>query len=234
MARKPRICPAGYTQHIVQRGNNRSVCFASDDDYIAYAHWLQEAADKYGIAVHAWVLMTNHVHLLITPSEENTVSLLMQYLGRYYVRRFNFTYKRTGTLWEGRYKSSLVDSDRYVLACYRYIEMNPVMANMVTSPADYRWSSYHANARGIDSACRTPHPCYLGLSQTKVGRRVAYKKLFDHVDAGYLDAEIAWGVKKGLAAGSAKFKAEIEALTEVTQELKPRGPKKGFRKEFLL
>lgn len=234
MARKPRICPAGYPQHIIQRGNNRSVCFASDDDYIAYAHWLKEGAEKYGIAVHAWVLMTNHVHLLVTPSEDNTVSMLMQYLGRYYVRRFNFTYKRTGTLWEGRYKSSLVDSNRYVVACYRYIEMNPVVANMVVSPCDYRWSSYHANARGIDSDLQTPHPCYLSLGSNKSQRLRAYRQLFEQPDANYLDAEIAWGVKKGLATGSAKFKAEIEALTAVAQELQPRGPKKGFKEEFLL
>ena len=168
MARKTRICPAGFTQHVVQRGNNRSACFANDDDYIAYAHWLKEGAEKYGIAVHAWVFMTNHVHLLVTPGDDNTVSLLMQYIGRFYVRRFNFVYNRTGTLWEGRYKSSLVDNERYVLACYRYIEMNPVVAHMVSGPSDYRWSSYHANARGIDSDLHTPHPSYLSLSRSVI------------------------------------------------------------------
>lgn len=234
MARKPRVCPAGFAQHVVQRGNNRSVCFASEADFIAYAHWLKEGADKYDIAIHAWVFMTNHVHLLLTPSEDNTVSLLMQYLGRYYVRRFNFVYKRTGTLWEGRYKSSLVDHDRYVLACYRYIEMNPVEANMVVAPGDYRWSSYHANARGVESSLLTPHPSYLGLGQTESSRMLAYQKLFEKRDIGLLDSDIRYGIRKGLAVGSAKFKAEIEALTNVAQELKPRGPKKGFKKEFLL
>lgn len=231
MARKPRICPAGYAQHIVQRGNNRSVCFAGAEDYAAYAHWLKEGAEKYGVAVHAWVFMSNHVHLLVTPSEENTVSLLMQYIGRYYVRRFNFIYKRTGTLWEGRYNASLVDSDQYALACYRYIEMNPVKANMVVTPDEYRWSSYHANARGIDSNVIEPHPSYIGLSETKAGRLLAYQQLFELSKAGYFDDEIAWGLKKGLACGSAKFKAEIEALTNVAQELKPRGPTPRKRRE---
>ena len=178
--------------------------------------------------------MTNHVHLLVTPREDNTVSLLMQYIGRHYVRRFNYIYKRSGTLWEGRYKSSLVDSDRYVLACYRYIELNPVKANMVASPGEYRWSSYHVNARGVVSTLVCAHPCYTALSSTEAGRQLAYRKLFNDPNAGYLDSEIAFGINKGLSAGSAKFKAEIEALTEVAQELKPRGPLKGLKEEFLL
>ena len=229
MARKPRICPAGYAQHIVQRGNNRCACFVTEGDYIAYAHWLTEGAKKYDIAVHAWVMMTNHTHLLLTPSFENTVSLMMQYLGRHYVRRFNHIHNRTGTLWEGRYKSSLVDSDRYVLACYRYIENNPVKANMASSPEKYRWSSYHANARGVDSAMLTAHPCYEQLGKTKQARLRAYAQLFDNPDADRLDAELRWSANKNLAAGSDKFKAEIQALTSVAQVLQPRGPKKSLR-----
>ena len=226
MARKPRICPAGYTQHVVQRGNNRSKCFTSKSDYTAYAYWLREGAEKYGIAIHAWIFMSNHVHLLITPSEDNTVSLLMQYLGRYYVRRFNQKYGRTGTLWEGRYKSSLIADDRYALACHRYIEMNPVAAKMVDSPTEYRWSSFHVNARGVDSNMHTPHPSYLGLGECPASRMRSYRSLFHRCDKHALDGEIRWGIKRGLAAGSAQFKKEIELLTSVPQELKPRGPKK--------
>jgi len=229
MARKPRICPAGYTQHIVQRGNNRCACFAGKDDYAAYAHWLAKGASKYDIAIHAWVMMTNHTHLLVTPKDDNTVSLMMQYLGRHYVRRFNHVYNRTGTLWEGRYRSSLVDSDQYVLACYRYIENNPVRANMVASPGDYRWSSYHANARGIDATMLTAHPCYEQLGNSKQARLRAYAQLFDNPEAGSLNAEIQWGVNKNLAAGSENFKSEIQALTGVAQVLKPKGPKKGLK-----
>jgi len=226
MARKLRICPAGYTQHIVQRGNNRDACFAGKGDYVAYAHWLAEGAKKYDIAIHAWVMMTNHTHLLVTPRDDNTVSLMMQYLGRHYVRRFNKVHNRTGTLWEGRYRSSLVDSDQYVLACYRYIENNPVKANIVSSPGEYRWSSYHANARGIDSAMLTTHPCYEQLAKSKQARLRAYSQLFDNPNAGSLDAEIRLGVTKNLATGSEKFKSEIHNLTGVEQTLKPRGPAK--------
>jgi len=229
MARKPRICPAGYAQHVVQRGNNRCACFTGEDDYIAYAHWLAEGAKKYDIAIHAWVLMTNHTHLLVTPSDDNTVSLMMQYLGRHYVRRFNRIYNRTGTLWEGRYKSSLVDSDQYVLACYRYIENHPAKASTVSSPGEYRWSSYHANARGVDSAMLTAHPCYEQLAEGKQARLRAYSQLFNNPDAGSLDAEIHWGVNKNLAAGSEKFKAKIQTLTGVAQSLRPRGPKRSLK-----
>ena len=228
MRRRPRICPAGYAQHIVQRGNNRCACFASEDDYVAYAHWLAEGAKKYDIAIHAWVMMSNHTHLLVTPSVDNTVSLMMQYLGRHYVRRFNHVYNRTGTLWEGRYKSSLVDSDRYALACYRYIESNPVRANMVASPGEYRWSSYHTNARGVDSAILTAHPCYQQLAKSKPARLRANSQLFDNTDAGSLDTEIQWGITKNLAAGSEIFKAEIQTLTGVAQDLRPRGPKENL------
>ena len=153
---------------------------------------------------------------------------MMQYLGRHYVRRFNYVYTRTGTLWEGRYRSSLVDSDRYALACYRYIENNPVKANMVASPGEYRWSSYHANARGVDSAMITAHPCYEQLAKSKQARLRAYSQLFDNPDAGSLDTEIHWGITKNLAAGSEQFKAEIQSLTGVEQALRQRGPKKNL------
>jgi len=151
MARLPRLCLSGIPQHIIQRGSNRQACFASAEDFAAYANWLQECADKYDVAVHAWVFMTNHVHLLVTPSSSDGVSKMMQTLGRYYVRYFNNTYRRTGTLWEGRFKSCVIDAEEYLLTCYRYIELNPVRAGMVESPSDYAWSSYGANGLGIDT-----------------------------------------------------------------------------------
>ena len=137
MTRLKRICPPNITQHIIQRGNNRQVCFASEQDFEAYVAWLKQYSQHYKVKVHAWVLMTNHVHLLCTPADHNGVSKMMQSLGRHYVRYFNNTYKRTGTLWEGRFKSCLVDSDHYLLTLYRYIELNPVRANMVNHPAEY-------------------------------------------------------------------------------------------------
>jgi putative transposase len=125
MARLPRFCPAGISHHIVQRGNNRSVCFVDEQDFATYASWLNEYADEFEVAVHAWVFMTNHVHLLVTPQHDRGVSGLMQALGRRYVRYFNRRYQRTGTLWEGRFRSSLVQSETYLLQCYRYIELKP-------------------------------------------------------------------------------------------------------------
>lgn len=148
MARKPRLDLVGVPQHIIQRGNNRDICFVANDDYAAYTHWLQETSQKYDVAVHAWVFMTNHVHLLATPAVKGAVSKMMQSIGRRYVQYFNHTYRRSGTLWEGRFKSCLVDSEQYLLECYRYIELNPVRAGMVDEPSKYRWSSYCINALG--------------------------------------------------------------------------------------
>jgi putative transposase len=157
MARLNRLCPVGIPQHIVQRGNNRQVCFNGDEDMAAYANWLKEFSVKFQVDIHAWVFMTNHVHLLATPRIENGISKMMQSLGRQYVRYFNYTYKRSGTLWEGRFKSCVIQSADYLLKCYRYIELNPVRASMVNYPDEYRWSSYHANALGVESALCTPH-----------------------------------------------------------------------------
>ena len=148
MARLPRLDLPGIPQHIVQRGNDRQACFADAADYLRYRQELGEAALRYDCALHAYVLMTNHVHLLTTPREPGGVSRMMQAIGRRYVGSFNARYRRTGTLWEGRFKSALVDSEHYVLACYRYIELNPVRAGIVTSPREYRWSSHARNAHG--------------------------------------------------------------------------------------
>lgn len=161
MARLPRICPPGIPQHIIQRGNNRQVCFASEEDFAAYAHWLEQYSREYQVAIHAWVFMTNHVHLLVTPEREDSVSRMMQTLGRHYVRYFNYSYKRSGTLWEGRFKSCLVEEENYLLICQRYIELNPVRAGMVGSPADYSWSSYRANGLSKPAKLLTPHHIYI-------------------------------------------------------------------------
>ena len=163
MARLPRFCPAGLPQHIIQRGNNRNICFMGEQDFVAYASWLEEYAIKFAVDIHAWVFMTNHVHLLATQSSQDAVPRMMQSLGRRYVQYFNSTYRRSGTLWEGRYKSSLVQTEQYLLACYRYIELNPVRAGMVNDPAEYSWSSYRCNALGLDASMCSPHGEYLAL-----------------------------------------------------------------------
>jgi len=148
MARHPRFILPGQPQHVIQRGNNRDVIFVADEDYQFYREKLAEACERFDCDLHAYVLMTNHVHLLMTPNTEDGIGKVMQSVGRYYVQYFNYQYRRTGTLWEGRYKATLLDSESYLLTCYRYIELNPVRAAMIEHPSQYRWSSYHFNARG--------------------------------------------------------------------------------------
>jgi putative transposase len=148
MPRKTRMYLPGVPVHIVQRGNNRNACFFCEDDYRYYKQVLEEGMQRYGVALHAYCLMTNHVHLLMTPQWEDSISRVIQHLGRQYVQHVNKTYGRSGTLWEGRHKSSLVDAEHYLLSCYRYVELNPVTATMVKKPEEYPWSSYHFNALG--------------------------------------------------------------------------------------
>lgn len=212
MPRKRRCCPPGLPVHIVQRGNNRQACFADDTDRKAYAHWLRQGAEKYGIAVHAWVFMTNHVHLLATPRAADAISRCMQYLGRYYVRRFNYRYGRSGTLFEGRFKSSVVQSREYLLVCQRYIELNPVRAGMARDPAEYTWSSYRAHAFGKRAGLWQPHPEYLALGKTTAERRAAYRRFFAQDVSGRVTKDIRDSLNKGLALGNSRFRVEIEQL----------------------
>src|SRR5210317_2260739 len=163
MPRRPRFNLPGIPQHIVQHGNNRAPCFFDEKDRWQYLEDLAESAEKYLCEIHAYVLMTNHVHLLVTPKGKFAVSQMMQALGRRYVYYVNHRYGRSGTLWEGRYRSSLVDSEAYLLACMRYIELNPVRAGMVTHPAEYQWSSYRINAQDEASELICPHTLYLAI-----------------------------------------------------------------------
>ncbi len=213
MARRLRVAPTGIPQHVIQRGNNRQVCFASEDDMRAYLSWLKEYAQKYKVHIHAWVLMSNHVHLLCTPQASDAVSRMMQALGRVYVRYFNHTYQRSGTLWEGRYKSCLVESESYLLQVYRYIELNPVRAGMVGDPGEYTWSSYPCNAFGKKSEMHTPHELYRALGRTDAERMERYRALFSaHVDGPLLE-KIRQSLNKGLALGHERFAEQIEVLT---------------------
>ena len=148
MARLSRFVLPGQPQHLIQRGNNRQAVFFAEDDYQFYRETLRDACGNHDCHIHAYVMMTNHVHLLITPITETGISKVMQSLGRRYVQHVNFKYRRTGTLWEGRYRATLLDSERYLLSCQRYIELNPVRAGMVKHPGEYPWSSYRCNALG--------------------------------------------------------------------------------------
>lgn len=225
MARLPRICLSGIPQHIIQRGNNRQICFGSDEDFAAYAYWLDEFSQKHRVAIHAWVFMTNHVHLLATPESPDGLSKMMQSLGRQYVRYFNYSYKRTGTLWEGRFKSCVVDAENYLLICQRYIELNPVRASMVSRPEEYKWSSYSANGLGQNVKLCTPHPIYTQLGNTLEKRSKAYRDLFrGHLDVTQI-SEIRHASNKGMALGNDRFKHEVEKLSGRRVTALKRGPK---------
>jgi putative transposase len=229
MARLPRVCLPGVPQHVIQRGNNRQVCFGSDEHFAAYAFWLGEYSQAYGVAIHAWVFMTNHVHLLLTPSDREGVSATMQSLGRRYVRYFNRCYKRSGTLWEGRFKSCVVDADAYLLICQRYIELNPVRAGMVEKPEDYCWSSYHANGLGQQPKLWTPHPIYQGLGKTSEERADTYRSLFvGHIDDQIL-TQIRTAAKQGMALGNDRFKEEVERLARRRVRVLKKGRKPRMR-----
>jgi putative transposase len=223
MPRHPRLDFPGIPQHIVQRGNDRKACFAGELDYLRYRQDLGDAATRSECAIHAYVMMTNHVHLLVTPAAAGAASEMMQALGRRYVGYFNTRYRRTGTLWEGRFKACLVDSERYLLTCYRYVELNPVRARMVTAPESYRWSSYSCNAMGADDWLVTPHAAYLALGKTRETRCSAYADL---VAQGLSDSQ-AQEVKQYLhqqrALGSEGFQEQIRALSGRTVVVRPRG-----------
>ncbi len=210
MPRKPRMYLPGVPCHVIQRGNNRDACFFSDQDYLFYLSCLQDACRRYRVSVHAYVLMTNHVHLLMTPEDSGGISRVMQSLGRRYVQYINYEYQRSGTLWEGRHKASLVDAEHYLLSCMRYIELNPVRANMVKHPADYRWSSYRVNAQSNKCDLITQHPLYMSLGLEASERNYSYRCLFEH----QLDDEDIHAIRKAaqfsVPLGHERFKQQIE------------------------
>lgn len=223
MPRKPRFVLPGQPQHIIQRGNNRCPIFITNEDFECFRHYLQEACSRHGCDIHAYVFMTNHIHLLLTPDKKDTISRMMQSVGRRYVQYFNVTYRRTGTLWEGRYKATLIDTENYLFTCYRYIELNPVRANMVTHPGEYRWSSYHANALGKHDSLIQPHQQYIDLDMDTNSRQTAYRDLFKaHIDEKTL-AEIRYATQKGWALGNDRFKDEIEYCLKQRSRPLPRG-----------
>ena len=214
MPRRARLAIADVPWHIIQRGNNRSACFYADDDYRFYLEVLNEQRKRWRCVIHAYVLMTNHVHLLLTPDSSDGPAGLMKNLGQRYVQYINRTYQRTGTLWEGRYRSCLAQSGHYVLTCSRYIELNPVRAGMVSHPADYLWSSYRRNAHGHHSSLLTPHPDWLALGNADACRCEAYQQLFDNSFEDQQLEEIRLATNGGFVLGNQRFAKEIEATLE--------------------
>ena len=223
MPRRARLHLDGVPLHIVQRGHNREPCFFGEDDYHSYLHWLDQALAEAGCALHAYVLMTNHVHLLLTPRKASSVPRLIISLGRRYVQYINRTYRRTGTLWDSRYKSSAVQAESYLMACQRYIELNPVRAAMVDDPAHYRWSSYRCNALGQTDLRITRHALYESLGQNDAERQSAYRELFaGELDQGAVD-DIRLALTQNQPIGNTRFHSKIESMTGIRREARPRG-----------
>lgn len=210
-------------QHVIQRGNDRQAVFFADEDREAYLGWLLAAAKKDGCRIHAYVLMTNHVHLLATPVRADSLPRMMQSLGRRYVRYLNDERRRTGTLWEGRYRAAPIDSEAYLLACSRYIELNPVRARMVRHPRDHRWSSYRANALGAADALVSPHPLYLTLGRTAAERQESYRALFrERLDEDFIE-DLRSATNGGWALGDDAFKRRVAKGAKRRAEPLPRG-----------
>lgn len=211
MPRRPRLTLPGVPLHLIQRGNNRQICFAADEDYRFYLDWLAEYAGKTGCRIHAYVLMTNHVHLLVSAERAEAPGELMKALGQRLVQYVNRTYRRSGTLWEGRFRSCLMQAESHLLACQRYIELNPVRAGMVEHPAEYRWSSYRVNAQGEASACVQAHAVYVGLGSDAAGRQAVYRELFRHELDPHLVDEIRQATNGNYALGSPMFAEQVAA-----------------------
>jgi putative transposase len=223
MARQPRYVLPGQPQHVIQRGNNRDVIFVAEADHRFYLDKLKDACDSMGCEVHAYVLMTNHVHLLMTPYEQNSLGRVMQSLGRRYVQYFNHRYRRTGTLWEGRYRATLIDAESYLLTCYRYIELNPLRAGMVSHPADYPWSSYRSNALGQPDALISEHALYRCLGMSDGERCRCYRNLFDECIRKETLETIREATNKAWVLGNDCFRARIEDLVNRRTAPKTRG-----------
>jgi putative transposase len=223
MARLPRFDVPGYPQHLIQRGNNRSRIFFRDADYTFFLECLQDASLKQACDIHAYVLMTNHVHLLVTPQAEGSLSRLMQSVGRRYVQHINQARQRTGTLWEGRYRACPLESDSHLLTCYRYIELNPVRARMVEHPRHYRWSSYRHNALAKPDPLIREHPLYQALGRNAAQRCSAYQEEFRAQLGEAALAELRNMTNQGWALGSEPFRRRIERLSQRRAVPLPRG-----------
>jgi putative transposase len=224
MARHPRLALPGYPHHVIQRGNNRQpIVLDEADRKMLYSLWLEES-QRHKVAVNAYVLLDNHFHLLLTPPSEEAMSLMMQSVGRSYVRYFNKRHNRTGTLWEGRYKSSVLDSEAYLLTCMSYIDLNPVRAGLVEAPENFNWSSYkHLIGQKIDKLV-TPHALYWGLGNTPFSREAAYAEFVSSGLSATIQKDLTESVLKGRVVGRPEF---LKTLQKKTQ--RPILPQKAGR-----
>ena len=223
MARMGRYFVKDQALHVIQRGNNRGAIFFSDDDRRQYLDWLAEAAGEYGLAVHAYVLMPNHMHLLVTPADADSLPRTMQSLGRRYVRYINRKRRRTGTLWEGRYRAAPIDSDEYFFSCCRYIELNPVRAGLADRPGRYRWSSYRAHAEGADDPLASGHPVFRRLGRSLAERQENYRSLFREALSEEFVEAIRAATNGGWALGGERFRREVARRAKRRAAPLPRG-----------
>jgi putative transposase len=230
MARHPRLILPDVALHIRQRGNDGQYCFRHESDRLVYLSNLGEFCRRWRCALHAYCLMTNHVHLLLTPPDSQACALLMRDLGRCYVRYFNRRHGRTGSLWEGRFRSCLVESQRYVLGCHRYIELNPVRAGMVRAPDAYAWSSYAGNGRGREDSLLTPHAEYLALAETASRRCASYRGLFQDKEDRDLTAAFRAATDGGYPLVGNSLKARLAAQGARVERGKP-GPREEEGKD---
>lgn len=229
MPRPARLILPGQPHHIIQRGNNRQPIFFDDRDRRLFRAMLGDALAAHGCALHAYVLMTNHFHLLLTPIEEAGVGRLMQSVGRRYVGHVNRTWLRTGTLWEGRFRSTILDSEHYVMACYRYIEANPVRAAMVARPEDHPWSSHGRNALGKPDALVSEHDCYAALGDTPGERQALYRQHFADLSPERTDT-LRDATQRGWVPGRDSFRRQVAAALgrSVDAPVRGRPRKHGF------
>lgn len=211
MPRRARLALPGVPLHLIQRGNNRQACFFTDEYYRFYLEYLADYAAKTGCRVHAFVLMTNHVHLLVSADTAAAPGVLMKALGQRYVQYVNRMYRRSGTLWEGRFRSCPIQEETYLLACQRYIELNPVRAAMVEHPGEYRWSSYRANGQGVSNSLVRPHGLYNALGLDAMARQAAYRELFRYELGPGLVDEIRRATNGNFLLGDERFAAEVAA-----------------------
>lgn len=231
MPRRARVSLAGMTHHIIQRGNNRTVCFYAEQDYRLYLEWLEEYLKENECRLHAYVLMANHVHLLLTPKTCDGLGQLMKRLGQRYVQYVNRTYRRSGTLWEGRFRSCLVQEETYILNCHRYIELNPVRAGMVEHPAEYPWSSYRVNAQGEESRVLTQHELYRALGESTDERLRVYRELFrSDLEPGMID-KIRQATNGNYALGTERFRKQV--TTTLGRRASPGKPGRPRKRELV-
>ncbi len=214
MARLPRLTLPGYPHHVIQRGNNRQAIFAKPADYQRLLDLLDDNARQFEVAIHAYVLMSNHFHLLVTPQSSDGLPQMMQAVGRRYVRYFNDSQQRSGTLWEGRYRSTLIQTDRYLLACMAYIDLNPVRAGLVAQAADYPWTSHgHYIGRNLDKLV-TPHPLVWELGNTPFAREAAYAELVQAGINPVHQSALTQATLSGWALGEPDFVADLQKRTQ--------------------